>query len=126
MKMQRTNQGGSVASFIIIGIILISGLIGAVYLLNRRGEQVRQDQAIAESEKQQPEKAPPEEAKDKPVVAASSEGQTASSKPDDSGASQDLPATGPGLAVGEIFVLSLLTTVTASYLLSRRKSARSL
>jgi len=113
--IRRTNQGGSVASFVVIGVILVFGLIGTVYILNRRGEQVRKDQAIAANEKKQAEEKPPKPETADKTVSTNTE------------TSQDLPATGPELSVGELFVVYLVATVATAYILSCRKlSAHSL
>src|SRR5680860_391496 len=51
--VRRTNQGGSIATFIVIGVILASGLVGSIYLLNQRVSQVREQQTIAADKKKQ-------------------------------------------------------------------------
>ena len=48
----KTDQGGSVATFVVIGIILTVILFGSILYLRQRGDQARRDQAIAEYEKQ--------------------------------------------------------------------------
>jgi cytoskeletal protein RodZ len=45
--LRRTNQGGSVASFVVIGVILVAGLLSAIYFVDQRGQQARKDQAIS-------------------------------------------------------------------------------
>ena len=51
-EIRRTNQGGSIVTFIIVGVILAFALVGSVYYLRQHGEQVRKDQAIAAADKQ--------------------------------------------------------------------------
>lgn len=45
---KRTNQGGSVAVFLIVSVLLAAAVIGGVYFVHQRGEQVRSVQPIAQ------------------------------------------------------------------------------
>lgn len=46
---RRTNQGGSVAVFAIVAFLLSAAVIGGVYLVQKRGYQVRSGQPIMET-----------------------------------------------------------------------------
>ncbi len=50
-SLKRTNQGGSVLTFIIIATVLAGAVIGTAYFVKQRGEQVRQEQAVARADK---------------------------------------------------------------------------
>lgn len=45
---KRTNQGGSVAVFLIVSVLLAAAVVGGVYFVHQRGEQVRSVQPIAQ------------------------------------------------------------------------------
>ena len=120
-KIRRTNQGGSIVLFIIVVILLIIGLIGGIYLLSKRGEQVRRDQAIAivdqqiadQNAKNIQESVPQPESDNSNVaapVAILGDNQT----------SEALPVTGPGSAIIELAGVGLLTTFAVGYAKSRR------
>lgn len=119
-----TNQGGSVATFIIIGIILVSGLVGTTYFLNQRGQQVRKDQEIAASNEEQNNKKPiKSDGADKTKADTS---KTSVNMPGKSSDSQDLPDTGIELSIVELTGTYSLVVVFVAYMLSRRKSTYSL
>lgn len=44
---RRTSQGGSVAVFLIVSVVLAAAVIGGVYFVHQRGDQVRSVQPIA-------------------------------------------------------------------------------
>ena len=122
--MQRTNQGGSVISFVVIGVVLILMLIGTVYLMNQRSQQVRNDQAIATKNKQQTEKESTNSDKnDKSTTAQTNENKDTSSTVNSAGTdlSQNIPASGSDLSVSELFGVYILAMMTTAYLISVRK-----
>ncbi len=122
--MQRTNQGGSVISFVVIGVVLILMLIGTVYLMNQRSQQVRNDQAIATKNKQQTEKESTNSDKnDKSTTAQANENKDTSSTVNSAGTdlSQNIPASGSDLSVSELFGVYILAMMTTAYLISVRK-----
>lgn len=45
---KRTNQGGSVAVFLIVSVVLAATVIGGIYVVHQRGEQARTMQPIAQ------------------------------------------------------------------------------
>lgn len=126
--IRRTNQGGSVKTFIIIGVILAVGLIGTVYILKQRGDQVRKDQAIAtyEQQKADEESAARSENASESAVVNSGDVVIPGDSVDgaDSSTAQEMPATGPKLMIGELIGTYLLAMVTVSYILSRRSLTR--
>lgn len=126
--IRRTDQGGSVATFIIIGVILALGLIGTVYVLKQHGEQVRKEQAIADSERQQDNKkeTTKSEDTDKSDAVNSDEIKPPDTSTEATDTSEKLPTTGPELAIGELVGIYLLTIMTTSYMLSRRNQTHHL
>lgn len=126
--IRRTNQGGSVKTFIIIGVILAVGLIGTVYILKQRGDQVRKDQAIAtyEQQKAAEESATKSENADESTVVNSGDvvipGDSVNGTDNNTG--QEMPVTGPKLMIGELIGTYLLVMVIVSYILSRRSLTR--
>jgi hypothetical protein len=119
---RRTNQGGSVASFVVIGVILVVGLVSAVYFLNQRGQQARKDQTIAASKNQAT----------KPNVTNPTVPATNKTTPSPSGNSttkskaSNLPATGIELSIVEFASVFSLTASIVAYVLSRRMLEHSL
>lgn len=125
--IQRTNQGGSIATFIIVGVILAAGLVGTIYFLKKHGEQTRRDEAIAIYDQQQADKKSAEaENKEKADVASSDDNKASDIPSETAEASNNLPATGLELAIGQLMGVCLLTVATASYVSSRRNLTRSL
>lgn len=124
---RRTNQGGSIATFIVIGVILVSGLIGSIYLLNKRGEQVREDQTIAANEKKQS-KDKPKNTNDstKTGTTNNNDNQSSANVPEVVGSSQKLPASGNELSVSKLFAIYFLVMVATAFVLSFRKQKHSL
>ena len=111
MNIRRTNQGGSVAQFVIVGIILAVVLIGAVYYLNQHSQQVRKDQQVANQSN----------TSQKPTVTKTKKNTTKKTSKNN-----NLPATGPEMNASQIFGVYLLTFVIVGYIMSRRKLALSL
>lgn len=125
--INRTNQGGSTIAFIIIGLILATGLFGTIYYLRQHSEQVRREQAIAEYEQQQTEKESVTSTEIEPAVEASSSDENVavgSSEP--AITFQNLPASGAELDLSHLVAVFLLSITISGYILSRRNLARSL
>lgn len=121
--IRKTDQGGSVASFIFIGVMLAVMLIGTIYFVKQRGEQVRRDQAIVKYDKEQAEKKA-EEAK---RLAESKKSTANSSEPAEvAGVSTELPNTGPSSSFVQLIGVFLLTATSISYFSSKRYIPRSL
>lgn len=112
----RTNQGGSVASFVIGGIILLAVVIGGLYFLNKRGESPSSapiasksvsPSVTAPASSPQSSPSPSPRPSQSPVIAA----------PD---TKTPLPATGPTDLLPTGIVIAVLTGVSVSYVRSRR------
>lgn len=132
MKLiQRTNQAGYSAMFIIVGVVLFLGLISSVYFVKIHGDQVRKDQAIATYEKQKTDQAKSEvdkKAKESKAAEpdASKASEVASTEISTGGvpASTSLPATGPEMIVAQLIGVGLITVAISAYFLSRRNLVR--
>ena len=125
--IQRTNLGGSVATFIIVGVILAAGLVGTIYFLKKHGEQTRRDEAIAIYDQQQAdEKSAEAENKEKVDVANSDENKASDIPSETAEALNSLPATGSELVISQLMGICLLVVATTGYVSSRRNLTRSL
>ena len=121
---RRTNQGGSVASFIVISVILVVGLVSAVYFLSQRGQQARKEQTIETSSKDQTTKSTSTSIAKKTTTENTSKSTSTKTTPKSN--AQKLPATGPELSIVELIGIYLLTTSMAAFVLSRRSLVHSL
>lgn len=122
MMKRRTNQGGSVASFIVIGVILFIGFVTAVYFLNQRGQQARKEQTVATSDNNKGTKTNTTgTTASKGTVSAPTQTQTTKQSK-----SQDLPTTGPELSAVELIGIYSLSASIVAYALSRKTLAHSL
>lgn len=136
--MRGSNQGGSLAGFIVIGAFLVLVLAGGLYGLNRYNTEQQKKQEIAQNEEAQPSSTDEKEAAAEPKSEASSSGADNSSEKNtpatNSGGSSDqnnnqsaanqsganqLPQTGPADGMLNAVAVILLTFATASYLQSR-------
>lgn len=131
MNRLRTKQGGSVASFIVIGVILLSGLVGVMYFMNQRGEQARREQSIAEAESEASNKKPikssePDELKPESVNDSEVSIDSSDVTHVEHINSEVLPTTGPELSFMELITIYLLTSTLTAYLISRHKLTYSL
>ncbi len=121
-KLQRTYKGGSIVNFVIIGVILSVLLIGGVYLIKQRGEQVRKEQAIAdyEDQKKSEQKADneSEESKETETDEVTDDESTDGSTKE----STELPQTGAGNNLAKSVALFLMTFMSVSIVGSFRKS----
>jgi type II secretory pathway pseudopilin PulG len=129
---KRTNQGGSVLSFVIIAICLAIGVIGTVYFVQQRGEQARRDAAIALADKiaSQTANNPTDtvtETNKTPVTSPAAPAVTppASSQPATT-TPAELPVTGIDTDIVRILMLGTLVAAGISYIRSRRILMRSL
>jgi cytoskeletal protein RodZ len=125
--IRRTNQGGSVGTFIVVGILLAAGLIGSVYYLKLHGVQIRIENSTITSEQQQTNKdketTKSQEETDKTNATKSDESKEPNNSTKTDSTSEKLPISGPELAISELVGVFLLTMVITSYLLSRRELA---
>lgn len=121
---KRTKQGGSVVSYMIIGLILTAGLIGGVYYLKQHGDQVRREQAIAAANQQQS-----SQSTDKSSGTGTSGGTTTgsdggSTSTGTSTSTGGMPTTGPESIIFESISVYVLTVAAVSYATSRRDLKR--
>jgi len=124
---RRTNQGGSIVAFIVIGAILFVVLIGSVYALNKHSEQVRKDQTIAANEKQQTEKnADKSNNSSNSSTAKLSNNKTSTNSSEATSNSKKLPASGTELSAIKLISIYLLASITTAYIISLRKTKHSL
>lgn len=126
-KAQRTFKGGSIANFVVIGIILSVLLVGGVYLIRQRGDQVRKEQAIAEYEEQKKsEQKSNEESKESESDETSNNGSNGEATETSNGGSAELPQTGPDSNVLGLVAVFVLTFMSVSLAGSYRKLKTSL
>lgn len=133
--MRERYQGGSLAGFVIIGVILTLVFVGGLYGLNRYNAE--QSKEVASESKKDANDAPKE---DRPT---SSDTETDSSSdvpsdipgtttdddaPDagakDDAANEELPATGPADVIGMVLGAAALSYAGALYLQSRSHRSR--
>ena len=129
---RRTNQGGSVATFVVVGLILAVTLVGAIYLVKIRSQQARNNQEIATSETKKPASTNSSTSNGSTKSSESSQSSdTSDSQADNnntavSASNEDLPKTGPGMDLLQLVGIYMLASSSTAYILSRRKLARSL
>ena len=125
--MVRTNQGGSVLSFVVIGAVLVALFVGGVYTVHGLITQSEQPAPVQpESPSPQPDKNKSDTSKNQPQKQKSDDKQSQSSQhaADNEAAQQklsaELPQTGPAELLGTLLALGLLTGSAVSYARSRR------
>lgn len=125
-EIRRTDQGGSIVTFIIVGVILAFVLVGGVSYLRQRGEQVRKDQAIAtaDQEKAAKDAARASQNTDNSGANSSSTEKVTDNSSGNSNSTQNLPVTGSELSINGLVASFLLTFATVNYLSSRRSLVR--
>jgi len=116
---RRTNQGGSVATFIVIGVILAVGLVGTVYLLNKRVQQTRSDQSISATSTSKNQN---NSTSSKTSTTKTDTSKTPVSAPTQATNTPEIPTTGPELSVTELIGVYILTATVVAYIISRRKA----
>ncbi len=120
---KRTKQGGSVVSYIIVGLILTAGLIGGVYYLKQHGDQVRREQAIAAANQQQQASQSSDKTSGNGTSGGTATGSGGGSTPT-STSTGGMPTTGPESIVIELVGVYMLTASAVSYASSRRDLKR--
>lgn len=144
ISSKRTNQGGSILTFIIAAVVLAFGVIGTAYFVKQRGEQVRKEQAIVQADKLAKQEDSKKQAAatssssenngktntDTTAVAAVASAAPAStatpSTPQSSDEQAALPTTGPESGIGQVLAIGLLVASGTAYISSRRGLNRSL
>lgn len=134
IALKRTHQGGSVVTFIVIATVLAAAVIGTAYFVKQRGEQVRQQQAVAQADKIAKEADAEKTAT--PGTSTKSSGEATSPKPTPAptgslpaeapGVQAALPTTGSELDGARLLAIGLLVASSAAYITSRRVLDRSL
>lgn len=125
MSQARTNQGGSVVSFVVIGVVLVALVVGGVYTLRQRNgvdtpvavePSASPSPTTAPSDSKSPAPAPSQSTQPQPSTAPSGESSSSSGT-----APQDMPAAGPtdNLMTGGI-VAAALVGIGVSYTRSRQ------
>lgn len=119
MSKRLSNQGGAIRSFIIIAIILALGTITAVYFVQKRGEQARRDQAIAQADKmaQDEQKSDDKAPEVTPDPTPTPTPTTETPAPTETA---ELPATGPESALIQLLMAGILAGAITAYVSSRR------
>ena len=121
VSIRRTSRGGSIANFVVVGIILALSLVGGLYYLKNYGAEVRKDVAIAEYEQ---EKIKSEENKTE-VESEKTDNKTESdnSANKEINMSDELPTTGPNEHYNliAIFFLSLAFSYYSSSILQKSR-----
>lgn len=110
--MKWKNQGGSVRSFILIGVVLVLLFIGGAYLIRQATLPAAPDNTPV---------APGRSTDDTDTSATpppSTDEKTAADSP--APTATQLPQTGPAELAGTLFVLAILSATSVSYLQSRR------
>ena len=120
--MVRTNQGGSVLRFIIIGVVLAAFLIGGVYVVRQQAGSAQPQAPANQPQANQPPEKPEERQATNPPPATNTPASNENQPIPSAGVptSNVLPQTGPVEAFGVFIALGLLIGVGLSYLRSRR------
>jgi cytoskeletal protein RodZ len=124
--MVRTNQGGSVLSFIVVGVVLVALFVGGAYTVHRLITQPEQPAPVQPDDRPpQPDKAKDNPSKDQPQKSEdksnkSSQNRSANNNTAQQKPSTELPQTGPAELFGSLLALGLLTGSAVSYARSRR------
>ncbi len=134
ITLKRTYQGGSVVTFIVIATVLAAAVIGTAFFVKQRGEQVRQQQAVAQADKIAKEAdakktATPDNSAKSSSKAPSTAPTPAPTEPSPSatsGTQAALPTTGSELDGARLLAIGLLVASSAAYVASRRVLDRSL
>lgn len=113
--MVRANQGGSVLSFIVVGVILTAVLLGGVYF-------VRQQTAVPVSTPSQGTQPPAADPKpsDVPKEEPTKPQPQSSSQPTTAPTPATLPQTGPAESFIALVAVAALSVTSISYVRSRR------
>ena len=120
----RTNQGGSVVSFLVVGVVLAAVVFGAIYLVQKRGdtptpEPTPSGPVIGQSDQPQPSGSP---ASPSPSATPSGSPRPSSQPGGQQPApSTDLPATGPA---DDLVLLALPIALLVASIVAYSRSRR--
>lgn len=134
MSQTRTSQGGSVVSFVVVGIVLVALVIGGIYLLQHRSgspEVVKTNaptastsssSAPAPSNSKTP--APSKSAQPATPAPSSSPAPTSTPVPTSAPAPENMPATGPSDMLPGGIMAAILLGLAVAYAQSRTARGR--
>ena len=134
MSQARTNQGGSVVSFVVVGVVLVALVIGGVYMLQHRGGGDTPDVAKTNS----PAPAPSASSSSSPVPSTSKSpaplksaqptppSSSPKSTPSTAPVPENMPATGPSDLLPSGIMIAVLLGMAVSYAQSRSARKRAL
>ncbi len=117
-NLTRTNQGGSVVSFLVVGIILVGLVIGGIYAVQKRGGNAPTTPVVTTSPAAST-SATPSPAPSKTASPSAQPSQPPA--PTQGGAkTSPLPATGPSDNLPAAVAFAILLGIVISYVQSRR------
>jgi LPXTG-motif cell wall-anchored protein len=125
--MVRTNEGGSVLSFVVVGVVILLMLVGGIFAVRQLTSQPAP--LTQEPAKTTPEQAKPQEQKPQESTKPSSSEKEQAATPQTqtpAASNPELPKTGPTETVGFTLVLALITLAGVSYFRSRQALRSSL
>lgn len=143
MNERTKHQGGWVATFVVVGILLVLGLLASVYFVKVRHSTINESAPASQSssdntskqteQKTKPE-TPPSKESTKPVTKQPSSNSDSSKPSQQPSTSQEttkptvsknkaLPTTGPSETISSLMALGLVAFVATSYVRSRRALA---
>lgn len=114
-------QGGATLTVGIVGAVLALVLLGTIFFVVQRGQQLRQDQAIGEAEQIAQQNQPVTQT---PVVVTPPAPQPESTAAPTPSQPTELPTTGSELSIALIIMLGCVAGTTVSYVMSRRALQR--
>lgn len=126
---QRTNQGGSVVAFVIIGVVLASVVGGGVYLVNQRNKQTGTSQPSTSQPTANPQETPSNgSSSTQPQPSSQAQNNPASTGVTQAPqSSHQLPATGPAEdAFLSLIAIASLTAAITAYARSKARKRQSL
>jgi outer membrane biosynthesis protein TonB len=127
--MVRTDQGGSVLGFVVIGVVMAALLVGGVFVMQRQNNPnptPTPQQPTQQPAEQKPAEKPTED-KSKPQPApqpAPQQNQQAPSQlPSNNASSHEMPQTGPVETLASAIAILFISGALISYVRSRRQLA---
>lgn len=126
--MVRTSQGGSILSFIIIGVVLVLLLVGGAYFVRQKTQSPSGNAPVTTSpQTKAPAASDNKNTSDKNGAASPDSSSKQAVSPDTTdksaasgGSSNHLPQTGPTETFSALVVLGLVSGVVTAYIRSRR------
>ena len=125
--MARTNQSGSVLSFVVIGVVLVALVLGGAYLVHQHATG-----SLNPPSSQQPASEPQNQSSDNQKASDTTNNKQPSSQtqsnqesssqttPQSSQSTAELPQTGPSQNIATLLAVCLLSIAAVSYARSRR------